>query len=152
MKFKRQFEGKMKALGAGIAWVCVGRIAAVTAPVLASGYSVQVASERSEGGAQAAFQALQAEDPNQLSGHQPIIRRADLGDAGSYYRALIGPFASAEKAAKVSSGLKTGGGDCIVAKNWIRGLHTAGREYGRLKTRAYALTAAAFTDANGIIR
>ena len=133
MKFKRPFEGKMKALGAGIAWVCVGRIAAVTAPVLASGYSVQVASERSEGGAQAAFQALQAKDPNQLSGHQPIIRRADLGDAGSYYRALIGPFASAEKAAKVSSGLKTGGGDCIVPKNWIRGLHTAGREYGRLK-------------------
>ena len=88
MKFKRPFEGKMKALGAGIAWVCVGRIAAVTAPVLASGYSVQVASERSEGGAQ----AVQAKDPNQLSGHQPIIRRADLGDAGAIIGLLSVPL------------------------------------------------------------
>ena len=80
--------------------------AAVTPPVLASGYAVQVTSERSESGAQAAFRALQAKYPNQLSGRQPIIRRADLGAAGIYYRALVGPFASAEKAAKLCSGLK----------------------------------------------
>ena len=63
--------------------------AAVTAPVVASGYAVQVTSERSESRAQAAFRALQAKYPNQLSGHQPIIRRADLGAAGIYYRALV---------------------------------------------------------------
>jgi hypothetical protein len=91
--------------------------AAVTAPIVASGYAVQVTSERSESRAQGAFRALQAKYPNQLSGHQPIIRRADLGAAGIYYRALVGPFASAEKAAKMCSGLKAAGGDCIIQKN-----------------------------------
>ena len=89
----------------------------IAAPVVASGYAVQVTSERSESRAQAAFRALQAKYPNQLSGHQPIIRRADLGAAGIYYRALVGPFASAQKAAKVCSGLMAAGGDCIIQKN-----------------------------------
>jgi cell division protein FtsN len=48
---------------------------------------------------------------------QAIIRRADLGAAGIYYRALVGPFGSAEKAAKLCSGLKAAGGDCIILKN-----------------------------------
>ncbi len=91
--------------------------AAVTAPVVASGYSVQVTSERSESRAQAAFRALQAKYPKQLSGHQPIIHRADLGAAGIFYRALVGPFASADKAAKICSGLKAAGGDCVIQKN-----------------------------------
>ena len=91
--------------------------AAATPPVLASGYAVQVTSERSESGAQAAFRALQAKYPNQLRGRQATIRRADLGAGGIYYRALVGPFASAEKAAKLCSGLKAAGGDCILLKN-----------------------------------
>jgi hypothetical protein len=86
-------------------------------PVLGSGYAVQVTSERTESGAQSAFQALQAKYPNQLSGRQPIIRRADLGAAGVYYRAIVGPFASAEMAAKLCSGLKAAGGDCVILKN-----------------------------------
>jgi hypothetical protein len=81
------------------------------------GYSVQVTSERTESKAQAAFRALQAKYPNQLSGRQPIIRRADLGAKGTYYRALVGPFASAEKAAGLCSGLKAAGGNCIVQRN-----------------------------------
>jgi hypothetical protein len=90
--------------------------AAVTASV-AGGYAVQVTSERSESRAQAAFRQLQVKYSDQLSGHQPIIRRADLGAAGIYYRALVGPFGSAEKAAKMCSGLKAAGGDCIIQKN-----------------------------------
>ncbi len=89
----------------------------VAPPVLDGGYAVQVTSERSESRAQAAFQALQAKYPNQLSGRQLTIRRADLGAAGTYYRALVGPFASAEKAAKLCSGLKAAGGNCIIQKN-----------------------------------
>jgi hypothetical protein len=91
--------------------------AVVTAPVAASGYAVQVTSERSESGAQAAFRALQAKYPNQLRGRQATVRRADLGAGGIYYRALVGPFASAEKAAKLCSALKAAGGDCIIQKN-----------------------------------
>ena len=91
--------------------------AAVTAPVIAIGYAVQVTSERSASKAQAAFRTLQAKYPNQLGGHKPIIRRADLGGAGTYHRALIGPFASAEKAGKLCSGLRAAGGDCVIQKN-----------------------------------
>jgi len=86
-------------------------------PLLGDGYAVQLASERSKSAAQAAFRALQAKYPNQLSDRQSIIRRADLGVAGIYYRALVGPFASAEKAAKLCNGLKAAGGDCVILKN-----------------------------------
>jgi hypothetical protein len=80
---------------------------------------VQVTSERSESRAQAAFRALQAKYPNQLNGHQPIIRRADLGAAGINYRALVGPSVplNRQKRRKMCSGLKAAGGDCIIQKN-----------------------------------
>ena len=45
---------------------------------------------------------------------KPHNRTADLGAAGIYYRALVGPFASAGKAAKLCSGLKAAGGDCVI--------------------------------------
>jgi hypothetical protein len=77
---------------------------------------VQVSSQRSEADAQTSFRALQAKFPDQLGGRQPIVRRADLGDKGVYYRALVGPFASAEQAAGVCSSLKAAGGTCIVQK------------------------------------
>jgi SPOR domain len=81
-----------------------------------NGYAVQVTSERSETTAQAAFLALQAKYPKQLSGRQWSIRRADLGAKGTYYRALVGPFESAKMAATLCSGLKAAGGNCIVQK------------------------------------
>jgi SPOR domain len=86
------------------------------AAVATSSYAVQVTSERSESRAQAVFHALQAKYAKQLGGHQPIIQRADLGAAGTYYRALVGPFALAEKAAKLCRALKAAGGNCIVQK------------------------------------
>ena len=89
----------------------------VTRPALGRGYAVQVTSERSEIRAQDAFRALQTKYPDQLRGRQAMIRRADLGAAGIHYRALVGPFGSAEKAAKLCSGLKAAGGDCIIRKN-----------------------------------
>ena len=86
-------------------------------PASGGGYAVQVTSQRSEAEAQAAYKALQAKFPSQLSGRQPIIRRADLGTKGMFYRALIGPFASVEEAAGICSGLKAAGGSCIVQRN-----------------------------------
>ncbi len=64
-----------------------------------------------------AFRSLQAKYPNQLGGRAPIIRRADLGEKGTFYRALVGPFASAEEAAGLCSGLKAAGGNCIVQRH-----------------------------------
>jgi hypothetical protein len=86
-------------------------------PVAGGGYSVQVTSQRSEADAQSAFRTLKAQYPAQLGGREPVVRRADLGDKGVYYRALVGPFASMEQAAGLCSSLKAAGGNCIVQRN-----------------------------------
>jgi hypothetical protein len=83
----------------------------------AGGYAVQVTSQRSEAEAQSAFKSLQAQYPGQLGNRQPIIHRADLAEKGTFYRALVGPFASSEAAAAMCSNLKAAGGSCIVQKN-----------------------------------
>jgi len=83
----------------------------------AGGYAVQVTSQRSEAEAQTEFKALQSKFPSQLGSRQPIIHRAELGDKGTFYRALVGPFASSEAAAAMCSNLKAAGGSCIVQKN-----------------------------------
>ena len=88
-----------------------------TATPSAGGYAVQVTSQRTEAEAHAAFRSLKAKYPNQLGGREPIVRRADLGAKGTYYRALVGPFASAEAAAEMCSSLKAAGGTCIVQRN-----------------------------------
>ena len=91
-----------------------------TAPAAApaaGGYAVQVTSQRSEAEAQTEFKSLQAKFPGQLGNRQPIIHRADLGDKGTFYRALVGPFASSEAASAMCSNLKAAGGSCIVQKN-----------------------------------
>jgi hypothetical protein len=81
-------------------------------------YTVQISSQRSEAEAQAAFRALQARYPTQLGGRQPIIRRADLGSKGVYYRAMVGPFASRSEAGDMCQALKAAGGpNCFVQKN-----------------------------------
>jgi SPOR domain len=92
--------------------------AAVPASAPSSGgYAVQVTSQHSEADAQASFKELRAKFPNQLSGREPIIRRADLGSKGVFYRAMVGPFASMEEAAGVCSSLKAAGGNCLVQRN-----------------------------------
>lgn len=88
-----------------------------TAPSSGHGYDVQVTSQRSEAEAQAEFRTLRARYPEQLGGREPIIRRADLGAKGTYYRAMVGPFASMEEAAGLCSRLKAAGGSCLVQRN-----------------------------------
>jgi hypothetical protein len=80
-------------------------------------YMVQLAAQRSEEEAQAAFRALQAQYPTVLGSRQPVIRRADLGDKGTFYRAQVGPFATPELANQFCGNLKVAGGQCIVQKN-----------------------------------
>ena len=86
-------------------------------PSAGGGSYAQVTSRRTEGEAQTEFRALQARFPAQLSGREPVIRRADLGEKGIYYRALVGPFASTEEAAQLCSSLKAAGQNCIVQRN-----------------------------------
>jgi SPOR domain len=82
-----------------------------------SGSFVQVSSQRSEAEAQAAFRDLQAKYPNQLGGRQPVIYRVDLGAKGTYYRTMVGPFASSGAAGDLCSSLKAAGGQCLIQRN-----------------------------------
>jgi hypothetical protein len=101
--------------------------AAAAAPKLASvapapaggsgGYVVQISSQRSEADAQASFRSLQSKYPSQLGDREAIVRRADLGPKGVFYRAMVGPFGSAGDADQFCGGLKAAGGQCIVQKN-----------------------------------
>jgi len=88
------------------------------APVATGGgYAVQVSSQRSEEEAQSSFRDLQAKYPDLLGGRTPIIRRADLGAKGIFFRAMVGPFTSADQATELCSNLKAAGGNCLVQKN-----------------------------------
>ena len=86
------------------------------APAVLRGAYVQVSSQRSEAEAQAAFRALQAQFPRLLGNRQAVIRRADLGAKGIYYRAQIGPFSPAQ-AEQQCSDLKVVGGQCFLQYN-----------------------------------
>jgi cell division protein FtsN len=91
----------------------------VAAPAAANtgSYLVQVSSQRNEADAQASYRALQGKFPAVLGSHAPVIKRADLGDKGVYYRAMVGPFGTAEEASQFCGNLKSAGGQCIVQRN-----------------------------------
>ena len=60
---------------------------------------------------------LQAKFPKQLGGRQALIHKVDLGAKGTYYRAMVGPFANASEAGELCSGLKAAGGQCLIQRN-----------------------------------
>jgi hypothetical protein len=81
------------------------------------GYAVQVSSHQTEEEAQSSFRDLQTKHPTLLGGYAPIIRRADLGTKGIYYRTMVGRFASPDQATEFCSKLKATGVSCFVQKN-----------------------------------
>ena len=81
------------------------------------GYLVQVSSQRNEADAQASYRALQSKFPAVLGSRSPVIKRADLGDKGVYYRTMVGPFGSSDEASQFCGSLKTAGGQCVVQRN-----------------------------------
>jgi len=81
------------------------------------GYLVQVASQKNEADTQASYRALQNKFPAALGSRSPVIKRADLGDKGVYYRTMVGPFGSTEEAAQFCGNLKSAGGQCVIQKN-----------------------------------
>jgi hypothetical protein len=81
------------------------------------GYLVQVSSQRNEADATASYKALQGKFPAVLGSRPPLIKRADLGEKGVYYRAMVGPFGSPDEASQFCGSLKTAGGQCVVQRN-----------------------------------
>ncbi len=84
---------------------------------VSGGYLVQVSSQRNEADAQASFRVLQGKFPSMLGSRAPVIKRADLGAKGVYYRAMVGPFASSGEASRFCGSLKSAGGQCVVQRN-----------------------------------
>ncbi len=81
------------------------------------GIMVQLTSQRTESEAQASYRALQTRYPAVLGSRDPVIRRADLGSKGIYYRAQVGPFSTTEQANEFCGSLRAAGGQCIVQRN-----------------------------------
>jgi len=87
------------------------------APAASGGYLVQVSSQRNEADAKASFRALQAKFRSVLGSQKALIKRADLGSKGVYYRAMVGPFGTSEEAVQFCSNLKSAGGQCLIQRN-----------------------------------
>jgi hypothetical protein len=81
------------------------------------GYLVQVSSKLTEQAAKTSYQELQNEFPAVLGSRSPVIVRADLGDKGVYYRAMVGPFGTPDEASQFCGGLRAAGGRCVVQRN-----------------------------------
>lgn len=88
------------------------------APVASSGdYYIQLASVKSEGGAESEWKKLVDKYSAQLSGYAHRVEKADLGEKGTFYRIQAGPV-SKDKATSTCEAIKkiTPGG-CLVKKN-----------------------------------
>nr|WP_312014824.1 SPOR domain-containing protein [Bradyrhizobium sp. AUGA SZCCT0169] len=64
----------------------------------------------------ASYQVLQAKFPAVLGSRAPIVKRVD-GNDGVLYRAMVGPFSTADEAFDLCESLKAAGGECIVQRN-----------------------------------
>jgi cell division septation protein DedD len=93
------------------------QLAPASAPTSGGGYLVQVSSQKNEADAQASYRVLQGKFPGVLGSHSPVIKRADLGDKGVYYRAMVGPFGTPEEASQLCGSLKSAGGQCVIQRN-----------------------------------
>jgi SPOR domain len=93
------------------------RAAPETTESTLDGFMVQLSSQKSEAEAQSSFRSLQAKFPSELGGLQPVVRRADLGSKGVFYRTMVGPFASAQEASQFCANYKAAGGQCVVPNN-----------------------------------
>jgi hypothetical protein len=79
-------------------------------------YLVSVSSQQSEADAQSSYRMLQGKFPTQLGSRSPVIKKTDLGNK-IVYRAMVGPFASADEAKQFCVDYKTAGGQCFIPKN-----------------------------------
>ena len=79
-------------------------------------YLVSVSSQPSEAAAQSSYRVLQGKYPAVLGSRSATIKRAELGEK-VVYRAMIGPFASADEAKQFCGSLTAAGGQCFIPRN-----------------------------------
>ena len=78
--------------------------------------TVQLAAYRTRANAEVGWQRLRAAHPDQLGDRALIMREADLGDRGIYYRVRTGPFADVAAAKAFCSLLRARDQDCLVIR------------------------------------
>jgi hypothetical protein len=76
-------------------------------------YVVQVASHKTQEEAQGAWANLRQQYSQIFGNRNADIRKVDLGDRGTFYRAMVGPM-NREQANALCQNLKTQGAGCIV--------------------------------------
>jgi cell division protein FtsN len=89
---------------------------AAVAPSIApstGNYVVQVASHKTQEEAQAAWNNIRNQHAAIFGNRNADIRRVDLGDRGTFYRAMVGPMGR-DQANALCQNLKTAGAGCIV--------------------------------------
>ena len=78
-------------------------------PAVSNQFGVQIAARRTQADALTAFFDIQHRYPNLLRSYQPLIKKANLGSKGIWYRLRIGPFRSKSAAREMCSKLKAAG-------------------------------------------
>lgn len=77
-------------------------------------FRIQIAAVRNQAEAKALAGKVMREHAAMLAAHEAQIDQTVMGNMGSFYRVLIGPFASAQETQGVCAKLKGAGLDCLV--------------------------------------
>jgi cell division protein FtsN len=89
--------------------------AETTAASAGGAYVLQIGAYKSQADADASWKAFKAKHPI-AGGYSEDVRKADLGDKGTWYRLRMGSFADKAAATTFCEKLKSDGGNCLVAK------------------------------------
>jgi len=89
-----------------------------TAPAGASegggSFLVSVTSQDSESAARESFRVAQGKYASVLGSRSPVIKRVDLADGKTKYRAMVGPYRTRQEAVQFCTDLKGAGGQCFI--------------------------------------
>ena len=80
----------------------------------ATGFLVSVSSQDSESAAREAFRVVQGKYSSVLGSRSPVIKRVDLADGKTKYRAMVGPYRTRQEAVQFCTELKAAGGQCFI--------------------------------------
>jgi cell division protein FtsN len=78
-------------------------------------YVLQIGAYKSQADADAAWKTFASKHP-MAGGYSEDVRKADLGEKGTWYRLRMGSFADKAAATSFCEKLKSDGGNCLVAK------------------------------------
>lgn len=77
-------------------------------------FLVSVTSQDSESAARESFRVAQGKYASVLGSRSPVIRRVDLADGKTKYRAMVGPYRTRQEAVQFCTELKAAGGQCFI--------------------------------------